>query len=185
MALVWWWLLYEKSYHRCWPASLCPQTLFHMLSSFCTCIDPWKKAQVIKNKRCSQSLWQGKNMRRKEAQAKCYSDSKCLGLMWLNNAGANRVSKYHLQFGSDSRLVYEGYYQGCYGEIATETNNDWDVIVKPGQQATTRSLRLSSISDWVSRNRQTRERFCLTLFYVCVHVCICLLVYVWVYARVC
>ena len=81
-------------------------------------------------------------MRRKEAQAKCYSDSKCLGLMWLNNAGANRVAKQYLQFGSDRRLVYEGWYEGCYGELATGTNNDWDVIVKPGKLTAIRSLQL-------------------------------------------
>ena len=82
-------------------------------------------------------------MRRKEAQAKCYSDSKCLGLMWLNNAGANRVSKHYLQFGSDGRLVYEGWYEGCGTGMATGTNTDWDVIVQPGQLTTARSLRLS------------------------------------------
>ena len=71
-------------------------------------------------------------MQRTEAQARCDSDAKCLGLQWLNNAGSNRVAKQYLQFGSDGRLVYEGYYQGCGGQIGTAVNNDWDVIVKPG-----------------------------------------------------
>ena len=77
-------------------------------------------------------------MRRKEAQAKCDSDPKCLGLRWLNNAGANRVAQEYLQFGSDGRLAYEGWYKGCYTEMATGTSNDWDIIVNPGKLATTR-----------------------------------------------
>ena len=70
-------------------------------------------------------------MRRTEAQARCDSDAKCLGLHWLNNAGSNRVAKQYLQFGSDGRLASEGWYQGCQGQIATVANNDWDVIVRP------------------------------------------------------
>ena len=73
-------------------------------------------------------------MRSTEAQARCDSDVKCLGLHWLNNAGSNRVGKQYIRFDTDDgRFVSEGFYQGCGGQIATVVNKDWDVIVKPGK----------------------------------------------------
>ena len=63
-------------------------------------------------------------MWRIDAQARCDSDAKCLGLHWLNRNGG------------DGRLVSQGTYQGCGGEVATAASGDWDTIVKPGKVTT-------------------------------------------------
>ena len=121
-------------------ASLSPHTLsYHILSASRVCVDPWKNAKVLKNSTCSESVFSENRISRTAAQARCDSDPKCLGLIWFNNFGANRVTGYkgYLNFGSDGRLVSEGRYVGCAGEIGSKTNNDWDVIVKPSKLATT------------------------------------------------
>ena len=64
-------------------------------------------------------------MWRTDAQARCDSDVKCLGLHWVNRNGG------------DGRLVSQGTYQGCGGLVATASSGDWDTIVKPGKQTIT------------------------------------------------
>ena len=102
-------------------------------------MDLWKNAKVFKGKRCPNVLWQMHNMRNTDAQARCDSDTKCLGLQWLNNYASSRTSSqnHYLKFGSDGRSVSEGWFQGCGGEVATAASDDWDTIVKPGKQTTT------------------------------------------------
>ena len=104
-----------------------------------TCFTPslgpivsWQTTQVIKNQRCTEQLWQKNPYDRKEAETRCDSDPKCIGLMWLNNAGARRTKKNHfLQYGPDGRAATSGWYQGCGGSLAGDTNNDWDTIERP------------------------------------------------------
>ena len=72
-------------------------------------------------------------MLREKAQERCDSDPKCVGLHWLNNAGAVRIDHGDwVNFGKDGRTVTTGMYQGCGGTLAATVNDDWDIIVKPG-----------------------------------------------------
>ena len=85
-------------------------------------------------------------MLREKAQAKCDSDPKCLGLHWLNNAGAVRIDHGDwVNFGKDGRTVTTGMYQGCGGTLAATVNNDWDIIVKPSQATTKPTSSKSSM----------------------------------------
>ena len=115
-------------------------------------MDFWKNAKVFKNKRCPNVLWQMHNTRNTDAQARCDSDTKCLGLQWLNNYASNRMSaqNHYLKFGSDGRSVSEGWFQGCGGEVATAASNDWDTIVKPGKQTTTLCMGCVCLSVFVT-----------------------------------
>ena len=52
--------------------------------------------------------------------------------MWLNNQGQRDTNKNHfLQYGPDGRAAASGWYQGCGGSFAGDTNRGWDTIMRP------------------------------------------------------
>ena len=162
--------------------SVCMYVCIYGHISLCVCTDPWQSAKVHKNSRCSVELWSRNPILRIAAQAKCDSDPKCVGLHWLNNAGANRAPAYNglLKFGSDGRSASEGWYQGCGGTIAAGSNHEWDVIVKPGKPKT---AFVVCVCLCVCAHLSISLRICICMvmyvcvamaMYVCVSVCLCL-----------
>lgn len=71
--------------------------------------------------RCTEELWGGGQvMSSQSAWEQCNAEKDCKGLMWQNTNGG------------DGRIVVEGNYKGCGGDVGRVPDDSWDTFVKPG-----------------------------------------------------
>ena len=76
-----------------------------------------EKLQVLPNVRCSEEIWQQRDITLEQALALAQSDPRVKALHWYkNNGGDGRIGGI------------KGWYQGVGGEIGTVENYDWDTI---------------------------------------------------------